>query len=321
MTFYSYKGGTGRTMALANVAWILASSGKRVLVIDWDLEAPGLHRYFAPFLEDPELTSTAGLIDFFTAFVEGARLQLTQADGDAPWHLKYSDLTRFAVPIDYEFPADGTIDLVPAGRQGPAYGILINSVHWDEFYGRLGGGIFLETVKDRLKEQYDFILVDSRTGLSDTAGICTVQMPDQLVVCFTLNRQSVEGAFAVAHSATQMRTRPDGSPGLRVWPIAMRVELAEHDRLAAARKLARERFVHQLWHLTRTERESYWNQTEVLYFPYYAYTELLATIADHPNQTNSLQSAMSAITQQITGVEPPARMIDEQQRQLLLGRY
>ena len=31
VTFYSYKGGTGRTMALANVAWILASTGLKVL--------------------------------------------------------------------------------------------------------------------------------------------------------------------------------------------------------------------------------------------------------------------------------------------------
>ena len=52
VTFYSYKGGTGRSMALANIAWILAGGGKRVLVVDWDLEAPGLHRYFRPFLLD-----------------------------------------------------------------------------------------------------------------------------------------------------------------------------------------------------------------------------------------------------------------------------
>ena len=51
VTFYSYKGGTGRTMALANVAWILAANGKRVLVVDWDLESPGLHRFFAPFID------------------------------------------------------------------------------------------------------------------------------------------------------------------------------------------------------------------------------------------------------------------------------
>ncbi|HCU92521.1 MAG TPA: hypothetical protein DHU96_07160, partial [Actinobacteria bacterium] len=46
VTFYSFKGGTGRTMALANVAWILAANGKRVLAADWDLESPGLHRFF-----------------------------------------------------------------------------------------------------------------------------------------------------------------------------------------------------------------------------------------------------------------------------------
>ena len=51
VTFYSYKGGTGRTMALANVGWILASTGLKVLVVDWDLDSPGLHRYFHPFVD------------------------------------------------------------------------------------------------------------------------------------------------------------------------------------------------------------------------------------------------------------------------------
>src|SRR5581483_1644557 len=72
VTFYSYKGGTGRSMALANVAWLLASAGNRVLVIDWDLEAPGLHRYFEPFLEDKGLESSTGVIDFVLEFATAA---------------------------------------------------------------------------------------------------------------------------------------------------------------------------------------------------------------------------------------------------------
>lgn len=64
VTFYSYKGGTGRTMALANIACLLgldqgrkkggADAGvpERVLALDWDLEAPGLHRYLRPYLSD-----------------------------------------------------------------------------------------------------------------------------------------------------------------------------------------------------------------------------------------------------------------------------
>jgi Mrp family chromosome partitioning ATPase len=60
ITFYSYKGGTGRTMALANTAWILASNGFRVLAVDWDLEAPGLARFFEPFLAPEVQAATSG---------------------------------------------------------------------------------------------------------------------------------------------------------------------------------------------------------------------------------------------------------------------
>ena len=42
VVFYSYKGGTGRTLALANIARFAGGIGKRVIVIDLDLEAPGL---------------------------------------------------------------------------------------------------------------------------------------------------------------------------------------------------------------------------------------------------------------------------------------
>ena len=47
ITFYSYKGGVGRSMAMANLAVLLARDyGLDVVVVDWDLEAPGLHRFF-----------------------------------------------------------------------------------------------------------------------------------------------------------------------------------------------------------------------------------------------------------------------------------
>ena len=45
-TFYSYKGGVGRSMALANVAEYFYLKGLRVVMVDWDLEAPGLESFF-----------------------------------------------------------------------------------------------------------------------------------------------------------------------------------------------------------------------------------------------------------------------------------
>jgi len=48
VTFYSFKGGTGRSTALVNVAVEMVKSGLRVLVVDFDLEAPGLDTFNLP---------------------------------------------------------------------------------------------------------------------------------------------------------------------------------------------------------------------------------------------------------------------------------
>ena len=60
ITFYSYKGGVGRSFALANVAAILSEWGCRVLAVDWDIEAPGLSHYFGPYIQTP----ADGVIEF-----------------------------------------------------------------------------------------------------------------------------------------------------------------------------------------------------------------------------------------------------------------
>ena len=64
VTFYSYKGGVGRSMALANVAQWLYLQGARVVMIDWDLEAPGLEAYFYEQRDELErVRSEPGLVD------------------------------------------------------------------------------------------------------------------------------------------------------------------------------------------------------------------------------------------------------------------
>src|SRR5687768_16521993 len=90
VAFYSYTRGTRRPLALANVAWVLACRGRRVLVIDWDLEAPGLHRYFAPFLAGDDLEQTEGLIDFVRDFATeamtpGREEDSTGSEEDKKW--------------------------------------------------------------------------------------------------------------------------------------------------------------------------------------------------------------------------------------------
>jgi predicted acylesterase/phospholipase RssA/tetratricopeptide (TPR) repeat protein len=81
-TFYSFKGGVGRSMALANIAECFYLKGLRVVIVDWDLEAPGLESFFfdrvpkptgtpgsAPPLEGVALVqSRLGLIDMLTEY-------------------------------------------------------------------------------------------------------------------------------------------------------------------------------------------------------------------------------------------------------------
>src|SRR5262249_35456001 len=127
-----------------------------------------------------------------------------------------------------------------------------------------------------------YVLIDSRTGVSDTSGICTVQMPDTLVTCFTLNEQSIEGSAHAAMSAQMQRVRPSGGSSLRVLPVPTRVDDAEKDRVEGARQHARRRFDRFLDWLDEDQIESYWGDVEIPYKSFYAFEEVLAVFADTP---------------------------------------
>jgi FxsC-like protein len=297
-------------MALANVAWILAANRKRVAVIDWDLEAPGLHRYFQPYLDDPDLLESSGIIDFVMTYAREA-IKPAKAEPDPSWYVPYANLLRHATSLRYDFPQPGTIDFIPSGRQGPDYATRVNSFNWSAFYENQQGGIFLEAAKQSLAA-YDYVLIDSRTGVSDTSGICTVQMPHVLVVCFTPNAQSIEGASAIARSADQQRTRPDGTRTLRVLPVMMRVLAAEKQRVDAAKRSARERFDGVLWHLAGdAARERYWGRMPVPQEPFYAFEEVLAVFGDEPGQPNTMLASMEHLAGHIAETRSPAANAQE----------
>ncbi|WP_409000446.1 FxSxx-COOH system tetratricopeptide repeat protein [Streptomyces europaeiscabiei] len=306
ITFYSYKGGTGRTMALANTAWILASSGKRVLTIDWDLEAPGLHRFFKPFLDPNALAATTGVIDIITEYSWAAT---TGGPRRGPWHLDFARVDEHAVSLMPErhglsFPEGGTLDFLSAGRQNREYSATVTSFEWDNFYERLGGGLFLDALRDDMRANYDYVLIDSRTGLSDNADICTIQMPDVVVTCFTLSDQAMDGAAAVAASIEAKLTKRR----IQLLPVPMRVDEGEKQKVDAGRALARLKFdglPKGIGGQARTSEQldAYWGAVEIPYRPYYAYEETLATVGDKSGKPNSLLSAFERLTAEISAGE------------------
>ncbi|MEU7893691.1 FxSxx-COOH system tetratricopeptide repeat protein [Nonomuraea sp. NPDC049152] len=291
ITFYSYKGGTGRTMALANVAWILAANGRKVLALDWDLESPGLHRFFHPFLDAGVISATPGVIELITDYAFAA-LQPVERAPD--WHLEYTQVLPRAVSLEYDhFPGSGTIDFISAGRQNRDYSSLLSTFDWDNFYERLGGGVFLDALRADMRRHYDYVLIDSRTGLSDIADICTVHFPDTLVDCFTLSDQSIDGAAAVArHIDQRYRDR-----GIRILPVPMRIESGEKKKLDAGRALARRRFA---GFPKGANAEEYWATIEIPYVPFYAYEETLATFGEVATSPSSILAAYERLTSALT---------------------
>jgi MinD-like ATPase involved in chromosome partitioning or flagellar assembly len=311
VTFYSYKGGTGRSMALANVAWLLAFSGRRVLVIDWDLEAPGVHRYFHPFLEDKDLTSTDGLFDFIE------NLASRSASSQEPLAPKDVNILDYVSMLSWpaksgvtwqRFGARARIDLLSAGRQGPTYSRRLTSFSWSDFYERLKGRQLLAVAREQLRSIYDYVLIDSRTGVSDTSGICTVEMPDTLVVCFTLNDQSIAGASGVAESVVNERNarladeKFRESRQLRVFPVPMRVEVqSEKLKRDVALKLAERKFASFVAQMNETQRRDYWGNIQAQYIPFYAFEEIPAVFGDAWNDQLALVNRFRHLADRLVG--------------------
>ena len=305
-------------MAVANVAWALAGHEYRVLVVDWDLEAPGLHRYFRPFLLDKELKApeTEGLIDFVRNYSVAAAIEPVQGERAKNWHAPYAEIENWGMPLRWQdgervrLGERGEIHFIPAGRQGPEYASNVNTFDWDLFYQRLSGGAFMDTVREKMRV-FDFVLIDSRTGISDTSGICTIQMPDILVVCYTLNIQSIEGAYDIAAAVRRQR------PEMQILPVATRVEFQEEKFLAPMRRYSRDRFSE---FVSQTEKD-YFNKMEVPYYTKYAYSERLAAFEDEPGAKGSINSEINQLASYISGRSIGTVELPEPQRENVLREF
>lgn len=194
ITFYSFKGGVGRSMAVINVAGIMASRGFRVLVIDMDLEAPGLSFLANPTPAEEQVRSVQpGFVDLLLDAVERG------SDADL-FRLPPADAIRgysapYELPEGFRRSPDGSLHIMPAGRIDDDYTRRLTRLDLPSLYQ---GGVGLALIKAfkhvvQTSKLFDYVIVDSRTGFSDESGICTRDLADCLMVVSGLNKQNVEG--------------------------------------------------------------------------------------------------------------------------------
>ncbi len=224
-TFYSYKGGVGRSMALANVGVLLAKAGNRVLLVDFDLEAPGLPSY-GPL---GAATGLPGMVDY----VDQYRRELV-----AP------DVSEFIAECSIDETA--SIWVMPAGDNGsPAYGERLGGIDWTELYRSEAGFLMFEDMRQQWAmfedEGFDYVLIDSRTGHTDVGGICTRHLPDAVVVMFVPTMQNIAGLEPIV-AGIRLAERPGGEPiRLHFCPSNVPDEYDEDGVLADRLEIARAR--------------------------------------------------------------------------------
>lgn len=213
ITFYSFKGGVGRTAAVANIAVILASRNLKVLAVDWDLEAPGLDAFLDP---DKSSSETPSLIDLLHA-------QLTL--GESNWRDHITSLNI----------AGSSLDLIKAGDPSKAdYIQKLATFEWPKLFEEPSGADFIESLRSEWLAAYDAILIDSRTGLSDGGGVCTIQLADAIIGVASASRQSIDGLAISLLMAQKARAnlpydRPPAVivPLLSKWDGRAEVEMSE----------------------------------------------------------------------------------------------
>ena len=194
VTFYSFKGGVGRTMALVNAACILAGRGRRVLMIDFDLEAPGLTMLALKQLASPEQACPAGLVDLILdVLTDPANSPLADKENPARYAEEY--VCSLNIPEHLIRMEGGKLDLMPCGRLDAGYEERLYSIDFAELYAEGIGQPLFKHFRNLVRDSklYDYILIDSRTGFSDEGGISTRDLADHIFVLTGLNRQNIDG--------------------------------------------------------------------------------------------------------------------------------
>jgi cellulose biosynthesis protein BcsQ len=307
ITFYSYKGGVGRSMAMANVGALLASWGKKVLMIDWDLEAPGLENYFFnDNLKINEITKKEGLINLLVKRRQQADFAVSQIEWSKILTSIPFDIIQKPVSGNRYFPSKSHLDLLTAGQRDENYIKNVRLLDYDKFYEENNGGQFLEDLREYWISNYDFVLIDSRTGLTDSSGVCSIQMPDILVLLFTATEQGFKGTLKVAADAARGQEQiVYDRYRLKLLPVPTRFDSTEFK----LQKAWLDRFTQDLKDTYTTwvpdypkdkdiniDHRSLLELTKLPYIPYFSYGEKLPVQEEGTTSPQSLGYAFETLT-------------------------
>ena len=293
-------------MALANVAEILASRGLQVVACDWDLEAPGLERYFGADKEESlRLKARPGVVDLLagykTAISNSDTIESPGADDE---HEVLSGL-RIRRPSSYALPVPGSsVRLLTAGRRDgefeTRYNRAVQSFDWDEFYREWAGASYIEFLRRDLNKAGEIVLVDSRTGVTEQGGVCTHHLADLVVVFSAPNDLNLDGAQWMVKTLSRPGLEAlRGNRRLGVLVLPARVEVInEEGYLAGFQKKFAEAF-ESFVPAGVGDRVEFLRRAQIPYIPGYAFSERVAAREDTHRRNLLLYDAYNLVANAI----------------------
>jgi hypothetical protein len=222
-TFYSWQSGPARSQVLADLARLTASRqapAAPVLMIDWDLESPGLHYLFGGGEADNNRPGLLELIETCRSRYDAAREAAHAAGGT----LDADAVARQALAeIDWHshierVDADRPLFMLRAGRFDHNYGERAARLDWHGLYRACPG--LLRQFRTQLAKAYRHVFIDARCGRSAAVSVCTALLPDRIVGLFTPHPASLDGLCGTIERAIAYRvSHEDEQRPLLLYPL------------------------------------------------------------------------------------------------------
>lgn len=212
ISFYSYKGGVGRTVALIQTAYMLAKEGKKVLLMDLDLEAPSFYEIFNEYIKN-----NLGLVDYlYQELYSNRKIELTEI------------ITKLNLSVA------GEIYLVHAGKMDSEYVEKLELLKEK----RISENEYIQNLIKKAEKSYgiNYTFIDSRTGINNWGALSIVSIANEVMLFGYPNKENISGLKLILDII---------KPHKKTTVILSRIDSSDSEGNNVARKLFEELEIEQ----------------------------------------------------------------------------
>jgi septum site-determining protein MinD len=178
VSIHSFRGGTGKSNTTSNIAALLANQGKRVCVVDTDIQSPGIHVLFGLNEDTVQLT----LNDYLWG-----HCSIAETAHDVSQVLQQNGLTS---------PSSGKLYLIPSSMKASDISRILREGYDTK--------LLIDGFQDLLKSlQLDYLLIDTHPGLNDET-LLSITISDILLLVLRPDNQDFQGTAVTVDVARML---------------------------------------------------------------------------------------------------------------------